>query len=246
MPSPLEAIEHDSAIVFALDRELKIVYCNQAWDRFAESNGGAALKRPTPHGMCVLDVIPEPLKNLYRSAYLNVFARSRQWVYDYECSSATVHRLFRMTALHRPKDEFILVTNFLLEERPHGNERLVMQPNPPSTKDPAIALRCALSAEGPAGGTVGDGIGFQPTKSFPQPTSRIVFAKLAATSWCPADPVFQHTILLRRRSAGHEEVAEVLRRSQTHIVIGSALHDPPILRYVFAPGAQRCSIERID
>src|SRR5687767_4127846 len=96
MLGPFEAIEHDSAIVFALDRELKIVYCNEAWDRFAESNGGAALKRPTPHGMCVLDVIPEPLKNLYRSAYLNVFATSRQWVYDYECSSATVHRLLRM------------------------------------------------------------------------------------------------------------------------------------------------------
>ena len=145
MPSPFEAIEHDSAIVFALDRELKIVYCNQAWDRFAESNGGAALKRPTPHGMCVLDVIPEPLKALYRSAYLNVFATSRQWVYDYECSSATVHRLFRMTALHRPKDELILVTNFLLEERPHGNEWLIMQPNPAVYEGPGDSIAiCSL------------------------------------------------------------------------------------------------------
>jgi hypothetical protein len=129
MPGPFEAIEHDSAIVFALDYELKILYCNEAWDRFAESNGGAALKRPTPYGMCVLDVIPEPLKTFYRSAYLTVFATRRQWVHEYECSSATMHRLFRMTALHRPKDDFILVTNFLVEERLHGDER-VRQPDP--------------------------------------------------------------------------------------------------------------------
>ena len=83
-----------------------------------------------PYGMCVFEVIPEPLKTLYRSAYLNVFATRRQWVHEYECSSATAHRLFRMTALHRPKDEFILVTNFILGERPHGDERLVMQSNP--------------------------------------------------------------------------------------------------------------------
>jgi len=123
MPNPFEAIEHDPSIVFALDCELKLFYCNQAWDRFAESNGGAAVKRPTTYGMCVLDAIPEPLKTLYRSAYLNVFATSRQWVHEYECSSATLYRLFRMTALRRPKDDFILVSNFLLDERPHGDER---------------------------------------------------------------------------------------------------------------------------
>ena len=58
---------------------------------------------------------------------------------------ATVHRLFRMTALHRPKDEFILVTNFLLEERPHGDERPVMQPNPAVYEGPGDSIAmCSL------------------------------------------------------------------------------------------------------
>jgi hypothetical protein len=145
MPSPFEAIERDPAIVYALDRELKILYCNEAWDRFAESNGGAALKRPTPYGMCVLDVIPEPLQTFYRSAYLSVFATSRHWVHEYECSTAAMHRLYRLTALHRPKEDFILVANFLLEERPHGDERPVRQPDPATYQGPDVSIEmCSL------------------------------------------------------------------------------------------------------
>src|SRR4051794_39575555 len=130
MPSSFESIERDSAIVFALNREFRIIYCNEAWDRFAQSNGGTALMRPIPYGKCVLDEIPEPLKSRYRAAYLNVFATRRQWVHHYECSSSTVYRLFQMTALQRPEDDVILVANFLLEQRAHGDERLVMPPDP--------------------------------------------------------------------------------------------------------------------
>ena len=123
LQNPFALIEHDPAIVFALDRELRIIYCNEAWDRFAQSNGGTHLKRPQPHGRCVLDVVPEPLKHLYRQAYERVFATWQQWVHEYECSSDMVYRLFRMTVIRRPKDDFILSVNFLLEERPHGDER---------------------------------------------------------------------------------------------------------------------------
>ena len=143
---PFHTIEYDPAIVFALDRELRIIYCNRAWDVFAEANGGAFLKRPAPYGLPLLDVIPEELKALYRSAYLNVFATKRQWAYEYECSSATVYRLFRMTALRRPKVDFVWVTNFLLEESPHGDERRpVIYPNPPAYGEPDESVRmCCL------------------------------------------------------------------------------------------------------
>ena len=136
MPGSFESIERDSAIVFALNRELRIIYCNEAWDRFAQSNCGTALMRPMPYGVCVLDVIPEPLKSRYRSAYLNVFATRRQWVHAYECSSSTIYRLFQMTALQRPEDDFILVSNFLLEQRPHRDERAVMPPDPAAYEAP--------------------------------------------------------------------------------------------------------------
>jgi hypothetical protein len=127
---PFEVIEHDPSIVFALNRELRIIYCNQAWDRAAVANGGATLKRPAPYGICILDIIAHPLRDLYRSAYVDVFATKRQWVYQYECSTATLYRRFQMTALQRPGDDFILVANFLLEERPHGKERPARAPDP--------------------------------------------------------------------------------------------------------------------
>jgi hypothetical protein len=142
MPNSFESIERDSALVFVLNRELRIIYCNEAWDRFAQSNGGTALMRPIPYGMCVLDVIPEPLKTPYRAAYLKVFATTRQWVHEYECSSSTVYRLFQATALQRPEDDLILVANFLLEQRPHGDERPIMPPDPAAYEgsDHSVAL----------------------------------------------------------------------------------------------------------
>jgi len=143
MPKPFDSIERDSATVFVLDRELRILYCNEAWDRFAESNGGVALMRPRIYEMCVLDVVPEPLKDWYRSAYLKVFKTGRQWVHEYECSSSTVYRLFRMTALQRPREDFILVTNFLLEERPHGDERPITPPDAAVYDGDKIAM-CSL------------------------------------------------------------------------------------------------------
>jgi hypothetical protein len=144
-PSGLEVIEQDPSIVFALDRELQIIYCNGAWDRAAVTNGGATLKRPAPYGVCILDIIAHPLRDLYRAAYLNVFATRREWVYDYECSSATVYRRFQMKALRRPEDDFILVTNFLLEERPHGEERPARTPDPVVYEGPEHTLTmCCL------------------------------------------------------------------------------------------------------
>src|SRR3954466_3672761 len=107
--------------------------------------------RPIPYKMCVLDVIPEPLKSRYRAAYLNVFATRRQWVHECECSSSTVYRLFQMTALQRPEDNFILVANFLLEQRPHGDERPVMPPDPAAYEgsDNSVAMCSALPKEPP-------------------------------------------------------------------------------------------------
>jgi hypothetical protein len=119
-----DLFENEPAVTFALDRHLRIVYCNKAWDHFAEANSAMGLKRPAAYGCSVLDVVPESLKDLYRSAYLNVFAYKRQWVFHYECSSAAVFRLFRMVVRHWPhSNDFIVIANSLLEERPHRSER---------------------------------------------------------------------------------------------------------------------------
>jgi hypothetical protein len=123
-------LEHLSSIVFVLDRRFQIVYCNEAWDRFAESNGAVQLKRPAPYGVCVLDGVPGFLKNLYRSAYLNAFEYGQAWQFPYECSSDAIYRLFRMTVQRMSDADFLVVTNSLLEERTRGREWQPIPPNP--------------------------------------------------------------------------------------------------------------------
>ncbi|MEI9812313.1 MAG: hypothetical protein WDO18_06415 [Acidobacteriota bacterium] len=39
----LAAFENDPAIVYLLDRDRKIAWCNQAWSRFAIENGAPEL-----------------------------------------------------------------------------------------------------------------------------------------------------------------------------------------------------------
>src|SRR5215469_12449153 len=90
-------LEHEPSIVFVLDRDLRIVYCNEGWDAFARDNGGTAWERPSPYGHLLLDVIPDRLRNLYRTAYRQVFFSGVPWVHHYECSSADFYRSFRMT-----------------------------------------------------------------------------------------------------------------------------------------------------
>lgn len=145
MENLISLYEHAPAVTFALDRELRIVYCNEAWDRFAAANGGMTLKRPTPYGVNILDVVPEFLKSLYRSAYLNVFVTRRPWEFYYECSSATDYRLFRMSATPLPEnDDLIVVENSLMELLPHGQERPVRPPDPRvyGGTDAGVAMCC--------------------------------------------------------------------------------------------------------
>jgi len=125
-----EEFERTASVIFVLDRRLQIVYCNEAWDRFAEANSGPELKRPNPYGFPVLDVVPEFLKDLYRSVYSNILTNGQLWEFHYECSSATTYRLFRMTVERMTEGERIVVTNRLIEERPQDRERRVMSPDP--------------------------------------------------------------------------------------------------------------------
>jgi hypothetical protein len=122
--NPFEDLEHEPAVHFALDRGLRVTYCNEAWDRFARENKGSAVERPAPYGRSVLDVIAPNLRTLYASAYAFVFATGQPWIHHYECSSPSHYRLFRMTV--ERKDEHLVIANVLIQERRHGLERQPM------------------------------------------------------------------------------------------------------------------------
>jgi VWFA-related protein len=44
----LASLESDSSVIYCLDPDSRISYCNAAWDRFATANNGMHLKRPAP------------------------------------------------------------------------------------------------------------------------------------------------------------------------------------------------------
>lgn len=122
-------LEADSAIIYLLQPDLRIIYCNKAWDRFAENNnGGPGLIRSAILGTRILDVIPEPLKSYYANAFAQVKKEGRPWEDDYECSSPELYRLFRMRMLPLA-DSYVFVENSLRIERPHDLESHAMPGN---------------------------------------------------------------------------------------------------------------------
>ena len=124
-------VEADDSIVFMLDPDLRIVYCNAAWDLFASQNNGVGLLRSAISGTAILDAIPEPLKSFYARRFAQVATTGSPWEHDYECSSPDRYRLFHMRVLPL-SESHLLVENSLRFEEPHGPDR------PSMTADPSL------------------------------------------------------------------------------------------------------------
>jgi hypothetical protein len=124
----IENLEADPSIIYLLQPDLRIIYCNKAWDRFATQNGGVGLERIAILGTCILDVIPEPLQSFFANGFAEARKKGQPWEHDYECSSPELFRLFHMRVLPLANSYF-LVENSLRVERPHGSDRQTMPAN---------------------------------------------------------------------------------------------------------------------
>jgi hypothetical protein len=119
----IESLEDDRSVVYMLDADFRLAYCNKAWDEFAEHNGGAHLRRIEQVGRLVLDAIPEPLKAFYRSVFERSLAKQRPWEHSYECSSPECYREFHMQVLPLQAPPRLVVVNSLVVERAHERIR---------------------------------------------------------------------------------------------------------------------------
>ena len=119
----LEELEPDPSVICVLDWDLRIVYCNQAWDRFAEANDGEHVRRSRMAGTLVLSVVPVDLFPFYSAAFAQVRRTGESWDHRYECSSPGRLRVFNMSVLPCMASSQILVVHSLAVERPHGPER---------------------------------------------------------------------------------------------------------------------------
>lgn len=108
--------DNDGSVIYLLDRELRVVMCNAAWDKFAAANGGKNCLAQKVIGTEIWMVIPPVLQGFYRAAYENVRQHKRDWWHVFPCSSPGVSRTFHMRILHCA-DDYLLTINTLIGEK---------------------------------------------------------------------------------------------------------------------------------
>jgi hypothetical protein len=113
-----QQFDDDYDVVCAIDRDLRISFCNRAWDSNALQNCGEAALRRHAEGSMILDAISPCLRDFYASHFRDVIDYRRLWHLFYLCSSANLLREFKMVVDPIP-DDGILVRHTLIAEKPH-------------------------------------------------------------------------------------------------------------------------------
>jgi len=118
-----EHLEKDPAIIYVLDQDLRIIYCNETWDRFAEENGGGNLLRPRALGLSVIDLTPSPLKEFFEKAYREALSTGQVWQHRYDCSSPELFRQYHMRVYPNQETAQLVVVHSLVVEGPHSEKK---------------------------------------------------------------------------------------------------------------------------
>jgi len=122
--TPAEA-EKAAAGICLLDAELRIVYCNGAWEQQEREKGGAAVSREELNGAAILDRVAEPLRPFYSRGFAEVKKQGQEWEYEFELSSAEKLRMYRMK-VKRTAEGGLLLESRMEREAGHGAERPAM------------------------------------------------------------------------------------------------------------------------
>src|SRR5512140_2744855 len=77
-------------VIFFLDGNYRVEYCNPAWDDFALKNRGQSAVRGQVIGTDLFTVIPPVLEPFFRQLFTNCSRTRQSAVFDYECSSDSV------------------------------------------------------------------------------------------------------------------------------------------------------------
>lgn len=119
----IQDLEHSRDVLYVLDRDLRILYCNQAWDDFAAQNEGQKLIRTSILGQSILQAIAAPLQEFYATVFQYVRENGQPFELEYECSSPELFRVFHMRVLPVQGSQRLLMINSLAVEQPHGLDR---------------------------------------------------------------------------------------------------------------------------
>jgi hypothetical protein len=128
----LDDLELDPHSIFALSSDLKFVYFNPGWFRFAGENDGEALASDRfGLGTSFSAALPAPVREFYLKAYHSVLTTGEVWNHVYECSSPDRFRLYHQAVFPFHDRQGLLVINSLHYEhhpisdlrRPRGPDR---------------------------------------------------------------------------------------------------------------------------
>lgn len=93
------ALETNSSVLYVLQGDFKIIFCNESWDRFALQNGGNHLDRTSVLGTSVMDVTPAILRPYYATLLAKARISGQILEHEIELSSPEMFRLYRMRVL---------------------------------------------------------------------------------------------------------------------------------------------------
>jgi hypothetical protein len=115
----LTTLEQSEDVCYILDGQLRFVYCNSAWDRFAGSNDAPELSGESVIGATLMTCVPEVLTGAYGQAFQWVRETGHVWSKTYECSSPGQFREYRMRIHMLKRRDWFLVSNSLVVRWPH-------------------------------------------------------------------------------------------------------------------------------
>lgn len=136
----LSQSERSDASIFAIDRQQRLLYYNQAYLRFSTTNGG-----PGPDawrmwlGRSVMEAVPPVLHSFYAGLFARALEQGdalRPTQHVYQCSTPDTFREFVMS-VYAVSNEVLLVVNSLSVEHV-----VSMRQGPPPKSDQAIR-QCA-------------------------------------------------------------------------------------------------------
>lgn len=132
--APLNVLDESRDVSYVVSEKLQITYCNPAWDCFAREQGGSsAAMAASVVGRDLLEFIPDELKSFYLELFSQARALGKPTNHDYECSSPSVFRLYRLQIYPLRAGAGFVVQNSLRVERPH--DRTSFEPHDAVYKD---------------------------------------------------------------------------------------------------------------
>jgi hypothetical protein len=116
-------------VCYALDPDLRLIYRNPAWDKFALENGAPELASDAVYGTDLRQVIGGDLIPFYMAAFATLERDRAVWECTYECSSPVAFRKFRMQIQPLAPSGY-LVRNSLMIEHAHAPSALATFQDP--------------------------------------------------------------------------------------------------------------------